>query len=156
MCRPSARQLLPVTRQWYHGRIALAGDAVHKVTSVTGLGVNTGINSAAALANELYRTLQSDPDPSTGALEDAFARYQHIRNREISQLHTIGRKQIRSVTSETWADWVFDRFVEPWISVDRVVDIINKLIKRGQILEYVPFEEREVQVPWVHMPTSKI
>ncbi|KAI0139054.1 hypothetical protein F4776DRAFT_49306 [Hypoxylon sp. NC0597] len=65
--------------KWYHGQIALAGDAVHKVTSVTGMGVNMGINSAAAHANELYRTLQSEPDLSTETIEDAFARYQRIR-----------------------------------------------------------------------------
>lgn len=94
--------------KWYHGRIALAGDAVHKVTSVTGMGVNVSINSAAALANELYRTLQSEPDPSTGAVEDAFFRYQQIRDPEASQLHTIGRMQIRGVTWATWADWFFD------------------------------------------------
>ncbi|KAI2464165.1 FAD/NAD(P)-binding domain-containing protein [Annulohypoxylon bovei var. microspora] len=140
--------------KWYHERVVLAGDAVHKATSVTGLGVNTGINSAAVLANELYRTLQSEPDPSTGAIEDAFARYQQIRGREASQLHTFGRKQIRGVTWETWADWFFDRFVNPWIGVDKVAEIIGKLIKRGQILEYVPFEDRKVQVPWIHSPTA--
>ena len=54
--------------KWYHGRIVLAGDAAHKVTSVTGMGFNMGISSAVVLANELYRTLQSEADPSTGAL----------------------------------------------------------------------------------------
>lgn len=140
--------------KWYHERVALAGDAVHKATSVTGLGVNNGINSAAVLANELFRTLQSEPDPSTMAIEDAFARYQQIRAREASRLHIIGRRQIRGVTWETWTDWFFDRFVNPWIGVDKVVGIIGKLIHRGQILEYVPFNDREVRVPWLHKPTA--
>lgn len=140
--------------KWYHGRIALAGDAVHKVTSVTGMGVNMGINSAAALANELYRTLQSEPDPSTETVEDAFARYQQIRNPEAGSLHAIGKTQIRCVTWETWSYWVFDRFVNPWVGIGKVVELLGKLISSGQILEYVPFEDRKVQVPWVHTTDS--
>lgn len=140
--------------KWYHERVVLAGDAVHKATSVTGLGVNTAINSAAVLANQLHRTLQSGPDPSTEALEDAFARYQKIRTPEASRLHTIGLKQIRGVTWETWGDWFFDRYVNPWIGVEKVVSIIERLIKRGQILDYVPFKDREVQVPWTNKPSS--
>ncbi|KUI59521.1 3-hydroxybenzoate 6-hydroxylase 1 [Cytospora mali] len=140
--------------KWYHERVVLAGDAVHKATSATGLGVNTGINSAAALANELYRTLCSEPDPSTRAIEDAFARYQQIRTPEASRFHTIGRRHIRGVTWETWADWLFDRFVNPWIGVGKIVGIIGKLIQRGQILEYVPFTDREVRVPWKNRPTA--
>lgn len=135
---------------WYHGRIVLVGDAVHKVTSVTGMGANIGINAAAALANELYRALQSDPNPRTERIEDAFKRYQDIRDREARRLHTLGRMQIRGVTWSTWSDWLFDRFVNPWIGVNKWADLIGKLIKRGQILEYVPFEDREVQVPWVY------
>ncbi|XXG96263.1 hypothetical protein Hte_002544 [Hypoxylon texense] len=141
--------------KWYHGRIVLAGDAVHKVTSVTGMGVNMGINSAVVLANELYRSLRSEPDPSTNALQHAFTRYQQIREPEAGRLHTVGRIQIRTVTWETWADWLYDRFVNPWVGVDTLVDLLGKLIKRGQILEYVPFVDLPVQVPWVHVPTSE-
>jgi 2-polyprenyl-6-methoxyphenol hydroxylase-like FAD-dependent oxidoreductase len=139
--------------KWYHNRVVLAGDAVHKSTSATGLGVNNGINSAAALANELYRTLRSEPDPSTRMIEDAFARYQEIQAPESSRLHTFGRRQIRGVTWETWGGWFFDRFVNPWIGVNKVAGIIGNLIKRGQILEYVPFNDRKVRVPWDHSPT---
>ncbi|KAK7937183.1 FAD/NAD(P)-binding domain-containing protein [Apiospora aurea] len=99
--------------KWYHERIVLVGDAVHKSTSVTGLGVSTGLNSAAVLANELYRVIQSDPEPSTRAIEDAFARYQKDRTFEASRLFDIGRKQVRGVTWQTWADWFWDRIVNP-------------------------------------------
>lgn len=140
--------------KWYHERVVLAGDAVHKATSATGLGVNNGINSAAVLANEIYRALHSEPDPSIKTLEEAFARYQQIRGPEASRLHAIGKKQVRGVTWETWSDWIFDRYVNPWIGVDKVAGIIGKLIKRGQILEYVPFKDREVRVPWDHSPPA--
>ncbi|KAL1880759.1 hypothetical protein Daus18300_001373 [Diaporthe australafricana] len=140
--------------KWHHERVVLAGDAVHKSTSVSGMGVNTGINSAAVLANELHRALHSEREPSTRAIEDAFAQYQRIRGPEGSRLHTIGRSQIRGVTWDTWADWLFDRFVNPWIGVGKLVGIIGSLIKRGQILDYVPFVDRDVQVPWDHRPIA--
>lgn len=139
--------------KWYHERVVLCGDAVHKGTSATGLGVNNGINSAAALANELHRVLQSANEPSTKELEDAFARYQSVRGPESSRLHHMGRQQIRAVTWETWGGWFFDRFVSPWIGANKVAGILGGIIKGGQILEYVPFVDREVQVPWDHSPT---
>ncbi|KAI3392837.1 hypothetical protein diail_5150 [Diaporthe ilicicola] len=142
--------------KWYHERVVLAGDAVHKATSVTGLGVNTGINSAAVLANELHRTIRSESDPSTSAVEDAFARYQQIRTTEAERLHTMGRKQIRGVTWETWTDWFFDRFVNPWIGVEKMLGIFGKLVQGGQILDYVPFNDRKVQVPWIYSPSSDL
>ncbi|KAK8097764.1 uncharacterized protein PG998_013250 [Apiospora kogelbergensis] len=140
--------------RWHHERVVLAGDAVHKATSVTGLGVNTGIGSAAVLANELHRVLEADPDPSTAVLADAFARYQRIRTPEASRLHTMGREQIRGVTWATWLDWFWDRFVKPWISADRIVARLAGFVQRGQILDYVPFVDREVRVPWKHIPPA--
>lgn len=140
--------------KWYHGRVVLCGDSAHKATSATGLGVNNGINSAAALANELYRVLQSENEPSMREIEDAFARYQNIRGPESSRVHEMGRKQIRAVTWETWGGWLFDRFLSPWIGAEKVADFLGDIIKGGQILEYVPFIDREVQVPWDHSPTA--
>ncbi|KAK7960285.1 hypothetical protein PG988_011499 [Apiospora saccharicola] len=140
--------------KWYHERIVLAGDAVHKSTSATGLGVNTGLNSAAVLANELHRALQSEPDPNKDAIEAAFARYQQIRTFEASRLHANGRRQARSVTWATWTDWLWDRFVSPWIGVETVAALFGKLIVRGQVLDYVPFRDREVRVPWKNSPPS--
>ncbi|KAI1759375.1 FAD/NAD(P)-binding domain-containing protein [Hypoxylon sp. FL1150] len=141
--------------KWYRGRIALAGDAAHKNTSSMGMGVNMGISSAAVLANELYRTLQSEPDPSTEAVENAFARYQETRDSEASEQHIQGRLHVRRLTWETWADWFSDRIVFPWVSVETVAGSVGEVIKRGQILEYVPFEDRKVEVPWVHTPVTR-
>ena len=141
--------------KWYHERIVLAGDAVHKSTSVTGLGVNTGINSAAVLANELHQALRSEPNPDTAAFEDAFARYQQIRRFETSRLHANGRRQVRGVTWATWTDWLWDRFVSPWIGVETVAALFSKLIVRGQVLDYVSFQDREVRVPWKNRPPSR-
>ena len=45
-------------KRWTFGRIALLGDAIHKGTPNSGPGGNNAIESAAALANELYRLLQ--------------------------------------------------------------------------------------------------
>ncbi|KAH7308524.1 hypothetical protein B0I35DRAFT_515639 [Stachybotrys elegans] len=141
--------------KWYHGRIALAGDAVHKITSATGLGGNIGIHTAAALANELHRALQANSNPSTEALEKAFARYQETRSSLTSELHMGGRQQVRTVTWETWFGWFFDRIVLPWIGWRLFLKGLTGIITQGQILEYVPFKDREVQVPWANTPPLK-
>jgi hypothetical protein len=46
------------------------------------------------------------------------------------------------------------QLVNPWIGVDKVVAVFEKVTKRGQILEYLPFKNRDVQVPWIHKPTA--
>ncbi|KAI1089856.1 hypothetical protein F5B19DRAFT_356077 [Rostrohypoxylon terebratum] len=82
------------------------------------MGANISINAATALADELYRTLQSDPNPGNEGIQEAFKWYQDIRDQEARRLHTLGRMHIRGVTWETWSDWFFDRFVTPWIGVN--------------------------------------
>ncbi|KAH9893858.1 FAD/NAD(P)-binding domain-containing protein [Xylariomycetidae sp. FL2044] len=141
--------------RWYHGRIALVSDAVHKVTSVPGLGVNEGINSAAALANELYSLLESDPDPSTHAIEDAFFRYQEARKDSSSHMHTCGRDWVRRTSWATWSDWFIDRFVVPWFSAEMRAMALEKNLRSGETLDYIPFEDKEPEIPWAKIPAWK-
>ncbi|KAH7303545.1 hypothetical protein B0I35DRAFT_455160 [Stachybotrys elegans] len=140
--------------KWYDGRVAIASDAAHKLTSVTGWGLNMGIHSVTVLANELHSLLQSEPRPSTAAIDQAFMRYQQLRSRETNGLYDVGRAMIRTVTWETWSAWFFDRIINPWIGIDMIVDRFGKFIKRGQILSFVPFKDRLVQVPWENQPPS--
>lgn len=46
-------------KTWHSDCIALVGDAVHKSTSINGLGANYGLHSAAVLAIELLTELFS-------------------------------------------------------------------------------------------------
>lgn len=68
--------------QWHHGRVVLVGDAVHKMTSLSGIGLTCDLHSAAALANELQTLLSPIRSPAAaGSVSEAFDRYQKTPER---------------------------------------------------------------------------
>jgi 2-polyprenyl-6-methoxyphenol hydroxylase-like FAD-dependent oxidoreductase len=64
--RPLEQMLLP--RPWYHGRVALIGDAVHATTPHLAAGACIGIEDAMVLADELAKG--KDLPGALGAFED--------------------------------------------------------------------------------------
>ncbi len=75
--KPSARlvdQEEGVAKLWHHDRIVLLGNSAHRVTSISGLGVNVGLHSAALLASELQKCLVLDKTPDTIVLSQLFER----------------------------------------------------------------------------------
>ncbi|KAK0615696.1 hypothetical protein B0T17DRAFT_510279 [Bombardia bombarda] len=73
---------------WTAGRIVCLGDAVHKMTPNNGSGGNLAMESAAALANELYRLAANTSTPhqlTTRRVQESFQRFQrrmHPRAKE--------------------------------------------------------------------------
>lgn len=133
--------------RWSSDRIVLVGDAVHKMTSVNGLGMNCGIHSAAALANEIQKL----EDHSTAQLGMAFARYQRVRETECRVIWSQGYKTIREVTKKSWINRIWDTYVLPWIDIEsfaKGILVSVLLIRYGQILSYVPFDRKQGRVPW--------
>ncbi|KAI1116944.1 hypothetical protein F5Y14DRAFT_405827 [Nemania sp. NC0429] len=81
--KPSARlvnQEEGVAKLWYHDRIVLVGDSAHRTTSISGLGVNVGLHSAALIASELRKCLALNKTPNTDVLSQLFERYQRFRS----------------------------------------------------------------------------
>ncbi|KAI1113127.1 hypothetical protein F5Y14DRAFT_462820 [Nemania sp. NC0429] len=148
------------TSRWFHGRIVLVGDAVHKSTSVNGLGMTCGLHSAAVLANGLHQAVSSataDESPSVERLEQCFARYQQDREAEVKPIWAAGYSMIREVTRQSWLSWFWDSYVLPWIDIERlgwgIVPSVF-LVRQGHILAYVPFLGREGIIPWVRRPLA--
>lgn len=141
---------------WFFDRIVLVGDAVHKSTSVNGLGMTCGLHSGAVLANELHALLSSlsssgKKEPTTEELEAAFKRYQEDRKSEVKPIWNGGHAMIREVVKKGWISWFWDRFVLPWCDMETfakglLVSVL--LIRQGQILRFVPFEGQKGRVPW--------
>lgn len=63
-----------LARDYFKGRVVLAGDAAHCMSSVGGQGMNTGFADAELLATTLAAVLKGTAQP-----ERAFAAYQRIR-----------------------------------------------------------------------------
>lgn len=140
--------------RWHHGgRVVLVGDAVHKSTSVNGLGMTCGLHSAAALSNLLQGLLRDNQTPSAEDFGEVFARYQRDREREVKPVWDAGYAMIREVTRTSWASWFWDRFVLPWLDTEQLArGLIPSafLIRYGQVLSYLPFSGEQGRVPWVH------
>jgi 2-polyprenyl-6-methoxyphenol hydroxylase-like FAD-dependent oxidoreductase len=140
-------------KRWHHSRIVLVGDAVHKSTSVNGLGLTCGLHSAAVLANELQKLFASHQSQllATDLLDETFSRYQSLREREAKQIWDNGHSMIREVTRKSWVSWFWDNYVLPWFDMEKTargILVSWLLIRNGQTLSYVPFEGKHGIVPW--------
>ncbi|KAI6356241.1 hypothetical protein MCOR25_007931 [Pyricularia grisea] len=141
---------------WYHpsGRVVLVGDAVHKSTSANGLGMTCGVHSAAVLANGLRDLLSEQPSPSGMALAEVFAHYQAERKAEVKPLWDNGHAMVRQVTrSFSWGPWLWERFVLPWWDIESLAwGLLPSvfLVRKGQLLSYVPFMGKRGWVPWAN------
>ncbi|CAH0047420.1 unnamed protein product [Clonostachys solani] len=144
------------TKHWHTGRVVITGDASVCTSSVNGLGVNCGLHSAVALANQLQKAVSSlAGNPSTESLREAFARYQHIRGGELQAIYNQAYSSMRQLTWDSWKDWFIDRFLRRWIGSDFLVrKYLNPLICKGQILSYVPFEDVPAPLPWRRTPEA--
>ncbi|KAI1774302.1 putative dehydrogenase [Hypoxylon cercidicola] len=143
--------------KWHHGRIVLLGDAVHKMTPINGNGVNTGLQSAAVLVNQLHGILSSGSDFTDETLGEAFERYQTIREKACREVCNQGAMLTRLVTWSTWTGWFFDRFIMPWMNLGEVAKKQTRaILKYAHVLDFVPFESRVGEIPWANMPKAKV
>lgn len=144
--------------RWHHDRIVLVGDAVHKSTSVNGLGMTCGLHSAAVLANLLQGLVASTAqNPSGDELDDIFSRYQQERQCEVKPVWDKGHAMIREVTQDSWSSWLWDKYVLPWFDIEELMKGIIPswfLIRYGNILSYVPFAGEQGSVAWLRRPTT--
>ena len=95
-CQPWRQNLLLADR-YQHGRVFLAGDAVHLVIPTGGLGMNSGVGDAIDLAWKLAATLQGWGGPQPLASYEFERRQVGDRNIGASRYATIGRRKWRSM-----------------------------------------------------------
>ncbi|KAI1411825.1 putative dehydrogenase [Hypoxylon sp. FL1857] len=145
-----------IINKWYHGRIVLLGDAVHKMTNINGLGVNTGMQSAAVLVNQLYDVLNSKSDVSNEAIEKAFHSYQRIQEPSCREICNMGHLMSRMVTWSTWTSWFLDRYILPWMNLENQVKTqVTPILSNAYALDYIPFKSKVGQIPWNNTPKAQ-
>ncbi|KAH7408325.1 hypothetical protein DE146DRAFT_370522 [Phaeosphaeria sp. MPI-PUGE-AT-0046c] len=143
---------------WHHNRMVLVGDAVHKSTSVNGLGMTCGLHSAAVLANLLHDLVAcKDQSPSVKELDAIFSLYQQERQAEVKPVWDRGYSMLREVTQGSWLSWLWDKYVLPWIDIEELLkgwipSLV--LIRYGNILSYVPFVGEQGSVRWLRQPIA--
>ncbi|KAI2467949.1 putative dehydrogenase [Annulohypoxylon bovei var. microspora] len=141
--------------KWHFGRIVLLGDSVHKLTPISGMGVNIGMQSAAVLVNQLNDIVSSKSDLSNEALEKAFDSYQSTQEPVCREMCMQGETMTRLVTWNSWMAWLFDRYVVPWMDLEgKIKSQITPVVSNTHILDYVPFEGKVGEVPWMSVPKA--
>lgn len=130
-------------QRWYHERIVLVGDAVHKVTPNAGFGLNTGWQGMAALTNGLRQLLlatASDPSPpDTATLEGVFKVYQDSRDALARETVKFSGLYTR-VVAHTNILYRFLDWLSPYIGGDLVTIrmITAPIVKRAVVLDFLP------------------
>ncbi|WP_166462782.1 FAD-dependent monooxygenase [Amycolatopsis acidicola] len=98
---------LNVAKRFGHGRVWLAGDAVHQVTPTGGYGMNTGVGDAVGLGWALAAQVQGWGEPGLLRAYEAERRPVAVRNRDAAARHTVVRGAIMAafraaIHSENW------------------------------------------------------
>lgn len=126
-------------QHWYHGRIVLAGDSVHKVTPNIALGGNSTMESVVVLCNHIEGTLAAHHGGrvSRATLEKVFGQYQ--RDRE-ERMHEIMNLSSLITRLQAW-DGIAPKLLACWVlpfQADHILtDQLGELIRKAPKLNYV-------------------
>ncbi len=89
-----------IQKTWHRGRLVLAGDAAHAMSPQLGQGVNMALMDAMALRDALR---------AEDRVDEALARYQHVRRKHVSIYHF-------------WSHWLTPLFQSDYHTVAKIRD----------------------------------
>lgn len=142
---------------WSAGRIALVGDAAHKVTPNMGWGYNSGVMDLVALINPLRRALIANGGTqlSNEAIADVFATYEAERMAFMTKIHNLSASVTRTSTWATTLQRVLDQYVFPLVKADELVakHVLGPMVSSAPVLYWLD-EEHFCQgsIPWQRRP----
>ncbi|KAH6854733.1 hypothetical protein B0I37DRAFT_320993 [Chaetomium sp. MPI-CAGE-AT-0009] len=139
-----------VVERWHDGRVAIVGDAAHKMTPNLGQGGNNAIESVASFVNHLRKLAMEKPNPGVTDVEQAFSSYQKERKAAVEVIMGITGNYTRWTSWRTWFGWFIQSWIWPLLGDRFVVDrLLSPLVKDSVKLDYV--EEKNLpagKVPW--------
>ncbi|KAK4169846.1 Neuroligin-4, X-linked [Cladorrhinum sp. PSN259] len=136
---------------WHHGRLVCAGDAVHKATPNLGLGGNTAIESAAALANgivALDRRAKSfglaAPYPTKSDIEKMLAEYQKKRKPRADEVVKASDTVTKAHTLYSWLDKILVFYILP--RFDEFIPAFKlELMVGSEKIDFLPLPEKSLR-----------
>lgn len=144
--------------KWFWKRIVLVSDAVRKLEPHAGLGYNSGLADVVVLVNKLRRLLQTDPSPTTEALEAVFADYQKERMKDEPVIQSMSRRRARITGWLSPMNRIMAKYIAPWTNMAywSLLYIFAPVVSRVPVLEWL--EEKSLKetpmVPYVYHPLT--
>ncbi len=128
-----------VLDHWYHGRIVLAGDSVHKVTPNMAFGGNSGLESIAVLTNHLRRRLVSNnwARPSRTELEKLLSAYQAERLDRMKHIMQFSGEVTKVQAWHRPLDKLFATWLVPVLPDRTFGDQLGRIISNAPKLDFI-------------------
>ncbi|KAK3847063.1 MAG: hypothetical protein J3R72DRAFT_432998 [Linnemannia gamsii] len=92
---------------WNHGRVALLGDACHKLLPSAGLGAVTAMQDSVALANSLYDMKSQSYEGVKDALQD----YRDERYSRVVDQYKASKADAKIIYGQTWIERIIRHVV---------------------------------------------
>ncbi|KAI5357472.1 Putative FAD-binding domain, FAD/NAD(P)-binding domain superfamily [Septoria linicola] len=134
--------------RWHWNRIATIGDCAHKMTANHGQAGNNAIESAAALANQLYilnqTSLSSSQLPSTLDFNTAFTNWQGKRQARIE--HTVKEAALvcRYSVLDSYMAYIFHFVLVPNLP-SLYINMQTANMIGAELLEWLPVPPRSLK-----------
>ena len=147
--------------QWSAERVALVGDAAHKVTPNIGWGYNSGVMDLVALVNPLRKALVASHGTSlnTASLEKIFATYQDDRMAFMTKVFNLSARVTRMSAWATWFGRVLDGYIFPLVKADELLSTysLGPLISSVPVLYWLDEENLgQGRIPWKRGPEKDL
>lgn len=130
-------------KTWHHGRLALLGDSVHKMTPNIGQGANMAIEDAAALTNLLRNLLtQGGTSLPTGTqINTLLDQYRTIRYERVDSIYRSSRFLVRFQARDGILNSLLSRYYAPHAG-DLPAEMASKTIADGVVCDFLPLPKR--------------
>jgi hypothetical protein len=126
---------------WHWGRIVCVGDSIHKATPNLGIGGNSAVESAAALANGIKRLADSSSatgrPPSQKEVEAMLAEYKRIREVRAAAVVDASGLLARAHNMDDLRSRLFVKLVLPHVA-EFLPELMNDAMIGATKLDFLP------------------
>ncbi|KAK0661274.1 FAD-dependent monooxygenase paxM [Lasiodiplodia hormozganensis] len=136
---------------WHTKRCMVVGDAVHKFNPIIGLGGMSGMETCAALTNNLTTLLESYKTSSeipASAIEAAFAATQELRKPRASVLVDVSQQTQYRFAMETPMLKFLNRYVYPSMGSGATLRLLSEAYPGATSFEKLPMPKKPRALPY--------